>query len=170
MFNLLKFKEAARAIPESTYVAQAIPEGSTLEQLGAELRHLYAQENTNHHRMGEIYNHIVDKKLAEKAGFKDSREYFSQQFADLSQAVLSSYGAVAAEFTEPVARRFGVNCLHLLLGYKEAADLDINLAEPGPTLIEVPDEKGQVTAKPFGQCSVEDMRRALRRKRKPASK
>jgi hypothetical protein len=33
----------------------------------------------------------------------------------------------------------------------------------------VPDDKGQVTSKPFGDCSVEQMRRALQRKRKPAS-
>jgi hypothetical protein len=68
-----------------------------------------------------------------------------------------------------VARRFGVTCLYLLLGYKEAADLDIHRQEPGPTPIEVPDEKGHVTVKPFGQCSTDEMRRALRRKRKPAS-
>jgi hypothetical protein len=33
----------------------------------------------------------------------------------------------------------------------------------------VPDEKGHVTAKPFSACSVDEMRRALRRKRMPAS-
>jgi hypothetical protein len=169
MFNLLKFKEVARAIPESTFVARAIPEGTTLEQLGAELHQLYGKENTNHHRMGEIYNHIVENKLAERAGYKDSRHYFSEVFADLSQSALSRYGAVAAEFTEPVARRFGVTCLYLLLGYTKAAGLELNRAEPGPILIEVPDAKGHVTAKPFGQCSAGEMQQALRRKRKPAS-
>ena len=87
MFSLLKFKEVARAVPESTSAHRVIPETTTLEQLRAELLELMAQENTNHHRMGEIYNHIVDKKLAEKAGYKDAREYFSQHLADLSQSV-----------------------------------------------------------------------------------
>ena len=169
MFSLLKFKEVARAIPENTYVAHAIPEGTTLEQLGAELRQLFAQENTNHHRMGEIYNYIVEKKLAEKAGYKDARDYLSKNLADLSQATLTRYGAVAAEFSEPVARRFGVTCLDLLLSYTEAADVEVNREEPGPTAIEVPDEKGHVTPKPFSECSVDEMRRALQRKRKPAS-
>ncbi len=73
MFSLFKSKEAARAIPESTFVHRAIPEDTTLEQLRSELRELFAQENSNHHRMGEIYNHIVEKKLAEKAGYKDAR-------------------------------------------------------------------------------------------------
>jgi len=169
MFSLLKFKEVARAIPESTYVNHAIPEGTTLEQLRTELLGLMSQENTNHHRMGEIYNSIVEKKLAEKAGYKDARDYLSKHLADLSQATLTRYGAVAAAFSEPVARRFGVTCLNLLLGYKEAADVEVNREEPGPTPIEVPDEKGHVTTKPFSACSVEELRQALQRKRKPAS-
>jgi hypothetical protein len=68
-----------------------------------------------------------------------------------------------------VARRFGISCLYLLLTYKEATDLEVNHEDPDGTLIEVPDDKGHVTTKPFGQCSVEQMRRALQRKRKPAS-
>ena len=64
--------------------------------------------------MGESYNHIVAKKLAEKAGFKDARDYLSKHVADLSQSALTIYGAVAAEFSEP-----------------------------GPTVIEVPDDKGR---------------------------
>ena len=76
MFSLLKFKEAARTVSDSTSVPRtAIPEGTTLEQLRSEL-------------------------LA---------------------------------------------------------------------VVEVPDDKGHVTPKPFSQCSVEEMRRALRRKRMPAS-
>jgi hypothetical protein len=170
MFSLLKFKEAARTVSESTSVPRtAIPEGTTLEQLRSELLELMAQENTNHHRMGEIYNFIVAMRLAEKAGFKDAKEYLSKHLADLSQSALTMYGAVAAEFSEPVARRFGVTCLNLLLGYKEAADVEVNREEPGSTVIEVPDDKGHVTSKPFSQCSVEEMRRALRRKRTPAS-
>jgi hypothetical protein len=169
MFDLFKFKEVARAIPESTSVAWSIPEGATLEQLRDELLALMSQENSNHHRMGQIYNYIVEKRLAEQAGYKDAREYFSKHLADLSQPTLSTYGAVAAAFSEPVARRFGVTCLSLLLTYKEAADLEVNPEEPGPTPIEVPDEKGQVAVLPFSACSVEQMRRALLRKRKPSS-
>ncbi|SEM55150.1 hypothetical protein SAMN05444354_118128 [Stigmatella aurantiaca] len=90
MFSLLKFKEAAPTVSESTAVRRtAIPEDTPLEQLRAELLNLMAQENLNHHRMGEIYNHIVAKKLAEKAGFTDARAYFSQHLADLSQSSLT---------------------------------------------------------------------------------
>lgn len=169
MLNLFKFKEVARAIPESTNAVPAIPEDATLAQLGQELLHLMAQANSNHHRMGLVYNHIVDKKLAEKAGYKDAREYFSKHLADLSQTSLSLYGAVARAFSEQVARRFGVTCLYLLLSYKEAADVEVNPEEPGNTPIEVPDENGQVAVQPFSACTVEQMRRAVQRKRRPAS-
>jgi hypothetical protein len=169
MFSLFKFKEVARAIPESSYVARAIQEGSTLEQLGAELLQLMAQGNSNYHRMGQIYNHIVEKRLAEKAGYKDAREYFSKHLADLSQTSLTLYGAVARAFSEQVARRFGVTCLYLLLSYQEATDVVVNPEEPGNTPIEVPDENGQVAVQPFSGCTVEQMRRAVQRKRKPAS-
>jgi hypothetical protein len=112
---------------------------------------------------------VVDNRLAEKAGYKDARDSFSQHLADLSQSALSMYGAVAKAFSEPVARRFGVTCLYLLLTYKDAVDLEVNHEDPGPTLIEVPDDKGQVMSKPFGDCTVEQMRRALQHKRKPGT-
>jgi hypothetical protein len=166
MFKLFTAKEATTV---TTPVITAVTEGMTLEQVRLAMLQLMREENVNQHRMGQLYNHVVDKKLAEKAGYKDAKDYFSQHLADLSQSALSMYGAVAADFSEPVARRFGVTCLYLLLTYKEAADLEVNHEDPGGTLIEVPDDKGLVTSKPFGDCSVEQMRRALQRKRKPAS-
>jgi hypothetical protein len=169
MFQLFKIKEAARAVPESTYVHRAISEGTPLEQLGAELLKLFAQGSSNHHRMGELYNHIVDKRLPEKAGYKDAKEYFSKHLANVPQSSLSMYGAVAHVFSEPVARRYGITSLHVLLSYKEAADMEINPEEPGNTPIEVPDDKGVVSTLPFSQCSVDQLRRAVQRKRKPSS-
>jgi hypothetical protein len=169
MFNLLKFRDVNRAVAASATMVQPIPEGTTLEQLGSELLQLMTQESSNHHRMGVIYNYIVDKRLPQQAGYKDAKEYFSKKLADLSQSTLTTYGAVARVFSEPVARRFGVTCLSLLLRYKEAADLEINPEEPGPTPIDVPDEQGQVSTLTFGACSVEQMRLALQRKRKPSS-
>jgi hypothetical protein len=159
MFNLFKSKEATTAVHE----------GMTLEQVRVAMLQLMAEEHSNHYRMGQLYNHVVDKRLAQKAGYKDAKDYFTQRLADLSQATLSTYGAVAQAFSEPVARRFGVTCLYLLLIYKEAADVEVNHEEPGGTLIEVPDDNGQVTSRSFGECSVEQLRRALQRKRKPAS-
>ena len=166
MFNPLKFKETLGlntiTAPSTTNTATTdIPEGTTLEQLENELLGLVAQENTNHYRMGQIYNCIRDRKLAQKAGYKDAKDFFSKKFADLSQTTLTLYGAVVESFTEPVSRRFGVTCLYLLLTYKEAADIEVNHEEPGDTPIEVPDEKGHVSTLPFKDCTVDQMRQAL---------
>ncbi len=166
MFKLLRTKEATTT---STTTTSAVVEGMTLEQVRLAMIELMKEENSHQHRMGQLYNYVVDKRLAEKAGYKDAKDFFRQRLADLSQATLSTYGAVAESFSEPVARRFGVNCLALLLTYKEATDIEVNHEDPHGTLIEVPDDKGLVTSKPFGECSVEQMRRALQRKRKPAS-
>jgi hypothetical protein len=112
---------------------------------------------------------VVKNRLAQKAGYKDARDYFSKNLADLSQAVLTTYGTVATQFSEAVTTRYGVTCLSLLLSYKAAAELKVNHEEPGGTLIEVPGENGEVRSKPFDDCSVEDMRQAIRLKRKPSS-
>jgi hypothetical protein len=47
--------------------------------------------------------------------------------------------------------------------------MEADREEPGNTVIEVPGANGQVQAKPFSQCSVEELRRALQLKRKPGS-
>ncbi len=160
MFKLFQTKEVTTT---------AITEGMTLEQVRLAMLQLMREENNHQYQMGELYNYVVDKQLAEKAGYKDAKDFFAQRLADLSKATLTTYGAVAQAFSAPVARRFGVTCLYLLLTYKEAADIEVNHEEPGGALIEVPDDKGHVATKPFGDCSVEQMRRALQRKRKPAS-
>jgi hypothetical protein len=163
MFKLFTSQEAKVEIKGVVF------EGMNLAQAKVAFLGLMAQEHINHHQMGQLYNYVVDNKLPEKAGYKDAKAWFTEQLVDLSQAALTMYGAVAAAFSEEVARRFGVTCLSLLLTYAEAADLEVNHEEPGPALIEVPNEQGHVTPKAFSQCSVEEMRRALQRKRKPAS-
>jgi hypothetical protein len=163
MFKLFTSTEA------KSEVKSVVQEGMTLAQVLQALLALMAAESINHHQMGQLYNYTVKNKLAEKAGYKDAKAWFSQHLVDLAEPTLRRYGAVAAAFSEEVARRFGVTCLSLLLTYEEAADMEANHEEPGPTLIEVPGPNGQVEAKPFSQCSVEELRKAIQRKRKPAS-
>jgi hypothetical protein len=150
-------------------VKSVVHEGMTLEQVRKAMLDLMMEESTNHYRMGQLYNYVVDNRLAEKADYKDAEEYFSKHLSDLSFSSLRLYGAVANSFSEQVSRRYGVTCLSLLLTYKEVADLEVNHEEPGGTVIEVPEENGAVTAKPFGECSVNEMRLAIQRKRKPSS-
>ncbi len=164
MFELFqKSKEVSKQ------VQGAIAQDMTLEQVRVAMLQLLAEESINHHRMGQLYNYVVDRKLAELAGFKDARDYFSQNLCDVSQSALTMYGAVARKFSEEIARRFGVTCLFLLLTYKELSGIKVDHDAPGDTLIDVPDTKGVVTSKPFSACSVDEMRRALQGKRKPTS-
>ncbi|HEX8700715.1 MAG TPA: hypothetical protein VF815_17825 [Myxococcaceae bacterium] len=155
--------------PVSEPAPYLVPDGATLEQICGEMVRLMGEVNVNYYRLGKLYGHVVDKGLAEKEGYKDAPTYFRQHMADLSTASLNTYRAVAKAFSEQVAVRFGVTCLYLLTIYQEAANVKVNPEEPGPTLIEVQGKNGEVTKKPFSACSVEDLRGALRLKRKPAS-
>jgi hypothetical protein len=159
MFNLFKSQE----------VKTVVHEGMTLEQVRLAMLQLMAEESANHHRMGQLYNYVVVKKLAEKDGYKDARAWFSQHLVDLSQSALSLYGRVAKSFSEQITRHFGASRLDLLLTYEEAADLELNHQQPGDTLIEVPVDNGQVVSRPFSACTAEQLRKAIQRKRKPAS-
>jgi hypothetical protein len=144
-----------------------ITQDMTLDQVRMAILKLMAAENINQHRIGQLYNHVVDKKLAELAGFKNSQAYFRQNLRDMAQSTLTLYGAVARAFSEEIARRFGISCLYLLLGYKKAAGIVVDREQPGATVIEVPGPKGEVFSKPFSACTVEDMRKALQHKRQP---
>ncbi|HEX8706561.1 MAG TPA: hypothetical protein VF815_47450 [Myxococcaceae bacterium] len=168
MFTLFKSQDVKRQ-EEKLVVKSVVPEDMTLEQARVAFLGMMAQESINHHHMGQVYNHVVKKKLAEQAGYKSALEWVSKHLVDLSQTALTMYGAVAEAFSEEVARRFGVTCLFLLLRYEKAADLEADREEPGNTVIEVPADNGQVAAKPFSQCSVEEMRRAIQGKRKPGT-
>jgi hypothetical protein len=150
-------------------VKSVVHEGMTLDQVRKAMLDLMMDESTNHYRMGQLYNYVVDNRLAEKADYKDAEAYFTKHLSDLSFSSLRLYGAVAQHFSAQVSTRFGVTCLSLLLTYKEVADLEVNHEAPGDTVIEVPGENGAVTPKPFGDCSVNEMRLAIQRKRKPAS-
>jgi hypothetical protein len=168
--KLFGSKEAVNTNTQPTSIATPpIPEGTTLEQISTELLGLMAQVSINHHRMGQLYNFMVEKRLAQKAGYKDAKDFFSQRLVNLSYATLTTYGAVAEHFSATAAHRFGVSCLSLLLTYAELTGLKLNSAEPGNTPIEVPDEKGHVQILPFSGCSADQLRRALQRKRKPTS-
>lgn len=165
MFEL--FQSKSKDVPKRGQDVSA--QDMTLEQVHASMLQLMAEESINHHRMGLLYNYVVDRKLAELAGFKDAPDYFHQNLSDISQATLAAYGSVARNFSEEIARRFGVTCLSLLLSYKKAANVQVDHEQPGSTLIEVPDKKGVVSSKPFSACSVDEMRKALQHWRQPSS-
>jgi hypothetical protein len=146
-----------------------IPETMTLQEVHDEFCQLLLTENSHHHRMGMLYNHVVKHKLAEKAQYKNALVYFTQNIKAVPRSTLLLYSAVARSFSEQVTTEFGVTRLNLLLTYKAVADIPVNTAEPGLTTIEVPNSDGVVALKPFRDCSVEELRQAIQRKRKPTS-
>jgi hypothetical protein len=139
----------------------------TLEQVRESILGHVAQGNAGHHGIGKLYNYAVENKLAEKEGFESARQFFSQHVKALSQAMLSRCGTVAREFTEQACRAYGVTNLSALLTYAGEVDLRPDGNDPGPTPIDVPQEGGGVVRKLFADCTVEELKRATKRLRKP---
>jgi hypothetical protein len=133
------------------------------------IRQLLAAGNANCHEIGVRYNHVVENKLAESAGYKNAPEFFSHQIKDLSRSTLAMYGAVAKQFTAEMCGRYGMSALNLLSVYAEATGSELDTNDPGTMLVEVPDDSGEVDTKFFGECTVAELRKALQRLRRPTS-
>ncbi len=141
----------------------------TLEQVKGRILELCSQGEANSHQIGQLYNHVVDNELAEKSGYTSARDYFSQHIRVLAQSTLSLYGAVAHAFTAQDCVRYGTTNLSVLLSYTEAASLSLPKEGPGLVPVEIPQEDGTVTTKPFAECSVSELKLAVKHKRQPAS-
>ena len=140
----------------------------TLEQVrDAILAHL-KEGNAGHYNIGRLYNYVVDNKLAEEKKYESAQAYFSQHIQELSQSTLTRYGAVAREFTEEACREHGVMKLHTLRAYAKEAKLQLPAGGPDSMPIDVPQESGAAAQKPFAECSLEELRQAVKHKRKPS--
>ncbi|MFL5353418.1 hypothetical protein [Archangium sp.] len=142
---------------------------TTLEQVRDRMIAYLREGNAGHYNIGRLYNHAVTTLLAGKNGAKSAQEYFSQHLQELSQATLTRYGAVAREFSEEACRQYGVVKLTTLLTYANAAKLQLQPAELGSTPIDVPEKEGAVARKPFAECSLEDLRKAVKYKKEPSA-
>jgi len=154
---------------EQTNGGNTLPE-LTLEQVRDSIFTYLEQGHAGHYGIGRLYNHTVDNRLAEKNGYASAQAFFSQHIKDLSQATLTRYGAVARQFTEEVCRKYGVMRLTTLRTYAHEADMLLVDSEPGLLPIDVPGEGGAVAPKPFAECSLEELKRAVKHKRKPLKK
>jgi len=123
------------------------------------------QGSAGHYRIGELYNHAVDRRLAVRSGYPSIRHYFRHHVRVLSQGNLTRYGAVARAFHQSVSEKYGMVRLEALLTYGRLAGMTWFPDEPGPLPIEVPVAGGPVVTKPFAECSMEELTRALRHKR-----
>jgi hypothetical protein len=138
----------------------------TLDQAGDTMNALIKQGSTSQHQLGTIYNYIVDRRLPEISGYKNAQDFFTKKVKALSQSTLSMYGTVARGFSEAACTQYGMGNLRELLRYADAAGTPIP-ADPGPMSIDVPGDDGKVVAKPFSECSVDELERARRAKLTP---
>ncbi|HYO64446.1 MAG TPA: hypothetical protein VEU33_00065 [Archangium sp.] len=146
---------------------QAVGTDMTLEQIRDTINGLIQQGNTAAHQIGTLYNHVVDRKLAELAGHKNAQDYFSKNVKALSQSTLTVYGTVARNFPEAICTHFGVYPLRALLRYVEATGLVLDRGNPGTMLIDVPRDDGTVVSKSFAECGVDEVERATKAKKAP---
>jgi hypothetical protein len=142
-------------------------QGLTREQALDMMRELLAQENLNHFHVGLLYNYVVESDLLEGTKHKTALDFFCDNIQEVSRSALSTYGAVARDFSQEVCARFGITRLQLLITYKKAAKIELNHDEPGGTFIQVPGKNGELTPTLFANCSVEALRKALAHLRSP---
>lgn len=137
----------------------------TLEQVRDNVLELVARGNAGHYQIGRLYNYVVKNELAEKGGYESAHQYFILHVKSLSKASLNIYGLVARKFPEAACARFGVYHLRALLTYGKVAELVIDKNDPGRTPIDVPREDGTVQPKPFADCTMDELKAALKQKR-----
>lgn len=139
----------------------------TLEQARESIASYLQQGNVGQYNIGRLYNHIVNRKLATENGYESTEAFFNQHFKALSQSMLTRYGTVARKFTEEACGKYGVTNLLALRNYAATANIQIASGDPGPTLIDVPQEGGGTERKPFSECSVVELKLASKQKRAP---
>jgi hypothetical protein len=139
----------------------------TLDQIRDTIVTLAKESSKQQHEIGRLYNHAVDNKLAELAGYPSAREYFSQNVKVLSQATLSAYGTVAKRFTAQHCTQYGMFNLRALISYAQAANVLLGGEDPGAVIIDVPQEDGSLQQQLFIDCSLDEVERAARAKRLP---
>ncbi|WP_224362557.1 hypothetical protein [Hyalangium versicolor] len=144
-----------------------IPNNATLEQCRDSILQCLMQGTAGHYRIGLLYNHIVAHRLA-LGRCRTTRDYFRRHVRVLSHRTLTMYGAVANTFSLPVCEKYGMASLGSLLEYMRLAHIwifHIDRKEPGPTPIEIPRRGGLQIAKPFSDCTAEDLRAAIQARR-----
>lgn len=132
------------------------------------IKDILAQVQIDSYALGVHYNVIVDNKLAEKAGYKNSIKYFDHVLEGLpvKRSELFRYGSVARNFSQDVAKQHGMSKLALLLSY---ATLTLAKVEPDPVnmAVQVPDETGQLHLKVFGGCTARELQAAINHVKHP---
>ena len=135
-----------------------VVESLELREAAKALEELLKQGEEAAWKIGACYNRIVESDLAEKSGYRRTRDFFATRFKDVPQSTLSHYGAVAKAFSEENAVRYKVSLLSALLTYEKLAGLNPTGSDPGSVQIKVP---GEDKPRPFSECHRADLLKAI---------
>lgn len=142
----------------------------TLDEVKSQVWDLLSHVESNFYRIGILYNHVVDNKLAEKGGFKNASDFFAHEFKEkLAPPTLSRYGSLARAFSEDVCHKYGPSKLAELLTYEKLTHQAPVPGDPGDVPIQVPDQNGATSPKPFSTCTMKELVAAVRFLRAPVA-
>jgi hypothetical protein len=142
----------------------AVPELSnlTFEAAVEQIHALLRDEGAAQWKIGQLYNYIIDNKLAEQNGYRYAREFFAHEFNEVGRSSLVNYGAVAGAFTEVAAQTYGIAKLVKLLTYLKLMKQGLIEGDPGEFVVNILQLDGSTVSKRFADCTREDLAAAIR--------
>jgi hypothetical protein len=116
-------------------------------------------------QMGLMYNHAVNNKLAQQAGYKNAWDYLGRHVKGLTKLTLERYGVENLLWSAEVTLKYGYDRLYALDHYIWRRGVTAPSGDPGRMLIRVPQWDGTDAMKTFADCNLEELRRAARNRR-----
>ena len=143
---------------------------SELEEMSEDLNEMLRRSAFAQDQMGRVYFIAVSRRLAQQAGYKNAWDYFSRRVKGLTRATVNWYSHVTLAWGAEFTMKYGMERMRALNKYLYLhAASDPDAKDPGVLMIRVPQADGTEVMKAFTDCSVEEMRRALRPKPKPSA-
>jgi hypothetical protein len=161
--NVIPFREAP---PPAA--APQVESQKALEQAGQAFMSEVTRGLVSAWRMGHALNTLSASREANGLDSRGTRGWVHRNVRGLSPATLSTYAAVARRFSEALCLRYGLRALGHLLTYARLAGLPPLPEDPGQVPVQIPTRRGDgLYEKPFARCSVDELRRAVKRQRTP---
>ena len=113
------------------------------------------------YKLAVAYSNFVGLKQWQGT-YPDEATAVAAEFPGWSEKELKELSAVVMTFPGDVVARHGMDKLVLLLEYADATGVEPPEGDPSNVPIRVPVEGGEPVTRPFGECTVEDLQRAVR--------
>lgn len=137
---------------------------------------LKGDDDREKYLMGVAYNNIIDGNLAVAAGYKSAADFITTMLKqaaeqppdsdgikvrELTPGMLATYGSVARSYSIDDFSLYGHTSLNLLQRYCKAAGIDPK-TPPSDIRVKIGMDGETPIEKPFAECTVRDMRAALK--------